>query len=66
MKWFIKIIKRLFKKNEIKLIEESKSVKDFKNSQNNFVFNLKRNADLERDDGNGYKIIPHINLKDMI
>ena len=31
-----------------------------------FFINLRRQAELEIDDGNGYKIIPNISLKDMV
>ncbi len=66
MGWLKRLFQKLFKKNEIKFIEESKNIKDLEGSHSDFIFNLKRSANLERDDGNGYKIIPYIKLKDMI
>ena len=64
MKWLKKIIRKLFKKNEIKLIEQpNEYINEFRN---NFKLQLKKEADLERNDENGYKIIPDMNLKDMI
>jgi len=64
MKWLKKIIRKLFKKNEIKLIEQPKEY--IKECRNNFKLQLKKEADLEKNDENGYKIIPDMNLKDMI
>ena len=52
------------KKNEIKLIEQPKEY--INECRNNFKLQLKKGADLERNDENGYKIIPDMNLKDMI
>ena len=70
MEWLIKIFNKLFRRNDLKLIEEPKedikNVESFSNSKNDFIFNIKRTADLERDDGNGYKIIPYMRMKDMI
>lgn len=64
MKWLKKIIRKLFKKKEIKLIEQPKEY--INECRNNFKLQLKKEADLERNDENGYKIIPDMNLKDMI
>jgi len=66
MEWLKRIIKRLFKKEKIKLIEEPKNIKKLGNTRENFVLSLVQNADLERDDGNGYKINSNVRLKDMI
>lgn len=66
MEWLKRIIKRLFKKEKIKLIEEPKNIKKLRNTRENFVLSLVQNADLERDDGNGYKINSNVRLKDMI
>lgn len=66
MKWIKRLLQKLFKKNQTKLIAEPKNIKQLDNTRNDFVFNLIRSADLERDDGNGYKIIPNTRLKDMI
>lgn len=66
MKWLIKIIQKLFKKDKIKLIEEPKNIQKTKEQRNDFILDLVQNADSERDDRNGYKIIPNIQLKDML
>lgn len=63
MKWLKKLLKMLFNKNEIKFIEMPSNPE---NTRNNFLLNLRKNTDLERDDRNGYRIIPNIRLKDMI
>lgn len=66
MEWLIKMIQRLFKKNKMKLIEEPKNIQKTKEQRNDFILDLVQNADSERDDRNGYKIIPNIQLKDML
>ena len=66
MEWLKRIINKLFKKEKIKLIEEPKNIKKMGNTRENFVLNLVQNADLERNDGNGYKINSNVRLKDMI
>lgn len=67
MDWLKEIFKRIFFRNKIKLLEEPKVVtEDFESKDNNFFINLRRQADLEIDDGNGYKIIPNMKLKDMV
>lgn len=66
MEWLKRIIKKLLKKDTIKLIEEPKNIKESENSRENFVLSLVQNADLERNDGNGYKINSNVRLKDMI
>jgi len=63
MKWLKKIIQKLFKKEEIKLIEEHK---ELSNARKDFRLHLIQTADLERDEGNGYKIIPPMKLKEML
>ena len=47
---------------------EAPTVESYKQekNRNDFVVTLKQIADLDRDDGNGYKIIQNVNLKDMI
>lgn len=65
MEWLKRIIQKLFKKNEIKLIEKPKNIEKPKQARSNFILELKQNADVERDDRNGYKIIPNIRLGDM-
>lgn len=66
MEWLKRIIKKLFKKENIKLIEEPKNIKRLKNSRENFLLSLVQNSDLERNDGNGYKINSNLKLRDMI
>lgn len=67
MEWLVKLIKKLFSKRKIKLIEAPKTTDDKnKKIRNNFVVMIKQTADLECDDRNGYKIIKNIKLKDMI
>ncbi len=66
MEWLKRIIKKILKRDTIKLIEEPKNIKESENSRANFVLSLVQNADLERNDGNGYKINSNVRLKDMI
>lgn len=66
MEWLKRIIRRLLKKDTIKLIEEPKKIKKIENARADFVLGLVQNADLERNDGNGYKINSNIRLGDMI
>lgn len=66
MEWLKRIIKKLFKKDTIKLIEEPKNIRRLENSRDNFLLSLVQNADLERNDGNGYKINSNVRLRDMI
>lgn len=66
MEWLKKIIRKLLKKDTIKLIEEPKNTKKLENSRADFVLGLVQNADLERNDGNGYKINSNFRLGDMI
>lgn len=65
MKWLIDLIKNIFKKDKIKLIEEPKINNNIEN-RNDFKIILKQNTDLECDNRNGYKIIPKLRLKDMV
>ena len=65
MKWLLNLIKKIFVKKNIKLIEEAKNI-DCKNNRDDFRIKIGQTADLGRDDGNGYKIIKKIKLKDMI
>ncbi len=66
MEWLKRIIKRLLKKDTIKLIEEPKHIKRWEDPRENFLLSLVQNADLERNDGNGYKINSNVRLRDMI
>lgn len=63
MFWFIRIIKKIFGKNMPLLIEESHDIIEKNNS---FKIALKKQADLEINEGNGYKILKNIRFKDMI
>ena len=63
MFWFIRIIKKIFGKNMPLLIEESNDIIEKNNS---FKIALKKQADLEINEGNGYKILKNIRFKDMI
>ena len=66
MEWFKRLIELLFNKNKTKLIEAPQTINVRTNGKDTFIMNLRQQADLECDDGNGYKIIPHIRLKDMV
>jgi len=66
MNWIKELIKRLFSKNKIKLLEQPKMVKNTWDIRNDFIIDLKKSAEIEQDDGNGYKIIQNIRLKDMV
>lgn len=66
MEWLKKIIRKLLKKDTIKLIEAPTDIKKIENSRADFVLGLVQNADLERNDGNGYKINSNVKLGDMI
>ena len=67
-KWIKNFLEKLLNKN-IKMIEAPianpiQSTKPEKEDQ--FLLNLKRHANSEACDGNGYNIIPKIKLKDML
>ena len=66
MKWIKRIIEKLFRKNKVILIEAPKQIDNTEELKNNFKVMIKQTADLERDDGNGYKIAPKIRLEDMV
>lgn len=66
MNWIKRILNKFLKKDNIKLIEEPRKSKEIKNSREDFVLSLVQNADLERNDGNGYKINSNVSLKDII
>ena len=66
MNWLKRIINKFLKKDNIKLIEEPSESKKFRNSREDFILGLIQNADLERNDGNGYKINSNIKLREMI
>ncbi len=66
MEWLRKIIQKLFRKNDVKLIEAPKKINDTENIKKDFLRDLQQQANPECDDGNGYKIIPNLKLKDMI
>lgn len=65
MEWIINLIKTIFKKNKRKLIEApKKEIK--KEAKADFLIEIKRTANLEQNDQNGYKIIKKYSLKDMV
>lgn len=66
MEWFKRLIRKLLKKDTMKLIEAPKNINKLEDLHSKFVLELVQNADLERNDGNGYKIDSNIRLKDMI
>ena len=66
MNWLKKIINKFLKKDNIKLIEASSELRKTRNSREDFILGLIQNADLERNDGNGYKINSNIKLREMI
>lgn len=66
IKWIENIIKKIFKKNELKLIEIPNNADALKDTRKDFILNLRKSADLERDDGNGYKIVKTMKLEDMV
>jgi len=66
MNWIKELIEKLFFRNKIKMLEAPKIVDNIENNRNEFIMDLKRQADVEQDDGNGYKIIPNLRLEDMV
>lgn len=66
MNWIKELIERLFFRNKIKMIEAPKNVENIDYSRNDFIMNLKRQVEVEQDDGNGYKIITNLRLEDMV
>ncbi len=67
MEWIIDLIKTIFKKNKRKLIEApKKEIKKEENAKADFLIEIKRTANLEQNDQNGYKIIKKYSLKDMV
>lgn len=66
MNWLKKIINKFFKQDNIKLIEAPSGSRKTRNSREDFILGLIQNADLERNDGNGYKINSNIKLREMI
>ena len=66
MEWLKKIIRKLLKKDTMKLIEATSESKKTRNAREDFILGLIQNADLERNDGNGYKINSNIKLREMI
>lgn len=66
MNWLKKIINKFFKQDNIKLIEAPSESRKTRNSREDFILGLIQNADLERNDGNGYKINSNIKLREMI
>lgn len=65
MNWLFKWIKKILNRKKIKLIEETKVIINQEKDKNEFTYMLKRTANSEYDDMNGYGIIKRIELKDM-
>lgn len=63
MFWLVRIIKKIFKKNIPLLTDNSNALIE---KDNSFKIGLKQLADLEMNEGNGYKIIKNLRFKDMI
>lgn len=66
MNWLKEIIKKLFFRNKIKLLNEPEQIINNENEKNEFFINLRRQAEVEQDEGNGYKIIQNVKLGDMV
>lgn len=66
MNWIRELIEKLFFRNKIKMLQEPKIFDNIEQDRNEFVMELKRQADTEQDDGNGYKIISNLRLEDMV
>ena len=66
MKWLKRFLDKLFNKKEAKCIEAPKEENKTEEVKKDFRIMLKQTADLEQNDGNGYKIMPKLNLKDMV
>lgn len=66
MEWLKQLMEKIFFRNRIKLLEEPKKFINTKNEANEFFLELKKQAEVEQDDGNGYKIIQNIKLMDMV
>ena len=64
MNWLRRLIELLFCKNKVKMIEAPKVFNN--GEENNFITDLRRQADVEMDDRNGYKIIQNMRLEDMV
>lgn len=66
MNWIKELIEKLLFRNRIKMIEAPKTFNNIEENRNEFIVTLRRQADVEQDDGNGYKIIKNMKLGDMI
>lgn len=66
MNWIKELIDKLFFRNKIKMIEAPKIFNNIQNNRNEFIVSIKRQADIEQDDGNGYRIIQNLRLEDMV
>lgn len=66
MKWLKKILDIILRNNKIKYLEEAKPVKQTEEIKNDFKIIMKQTANLECNEGNGYKIAPILELKDMV
>lgn len=73
MKWLINLLKKIFCKEKIKLIDVPKNINAINETENNtikdskeFIRNLKIATNPEICDGNGYGIKKAYNAEDMI
>lgn len=66
MKWLKNLINKIFNRKDIKLIESNSKLNERQDEKDKFLIGLKKEADVERDDRNGYNISKELNLKDMI
>ena len=66
MKWLKRLLEKIFKNRKIKYIEFPREENKTEETKSDFRIMLKQTADLEQNDGNGYKIMPKLNLKDMV
>lgn len=66
MEWIKRIIRKLFKINNTKLLEQPKIINHTEEKRNEFIVDLIRQVELEQDDGNGYKIIQNTKLENMV
>ena len=65
MKWLINLINKLFKKNDIKMLNEPVDLKK-NNNRNNFRVSLWKEAHIDACDGNGYQIYETKKLEELL
>lgn len=66
IRWFKRIINNLFFRNKVKMLKAPKVFNAIQDDRNDFIVSLKKQADIEQDDGNGYRIIKNLRLEDMV